>query len=84
MNKAQIIFHPQLKLTEAAELARQQGGSLVWLGGRVRILKARHHADAANKAAAKGDHAAALGHIGEAQRQIDHFMPGKVELCVPR
>lgn len=34
---AQILFHPQLKLTEAYRLAREQGGMLVCSMGRVRI-----------------------------------------------
>ena len=84
MNSAEILLHPHLKLTEAVDLARQQSGVLMWRDGRVRIIKAKIHAGAANLAAAHGDYAAAIQHIGAAQRQIDHFMPGKVMLCVPR
>ena len=31
---AQILFHPQLKAIDAARIAREQGGRLVWRSSR--------------------------------------------------
>lgn len=37
---AQILFHPQLKAIDAARIAREQGGRLVWRSARQRLKQA--------------------------------------------
>lgn len=44
---SEILFHPNLKLTEADRIAREQGGRLMWKCGRVRLLKAKQFTDLA-------------------------------------
>jgi hypothetical protein len=73
---AELLFHPELTLVEADSLAKAQGGVLVWRGGRIRLLKAKDHAQAANAAVLVGDYEAALGHIDDALRQV-----GEVAIC---
>ena len=79
MNGAELLFHPGLSLVEADSLAKAQGGVLVWRGGRIRLMKAQDHADAADAAVMNGQYEAALGHIGEARRQV-----AEVVFCAPR
>lgn len=71
----ELLFHPNLNLSEAEVIAREQGCRLVWSRGRVRLLKAQAHADAAGAAVEGGNYGAALGHIGAALHQIEGWVP---------
>lgn len=51
---AQVLFHPQLKLIDAARIARELGGDLVFRAGRVRIRAAMRHTDRAADAVGGG------------------------------
>lgn len=65
-----ILFHPQLKLTEAYRLAREQGGMLVYSMGRVRIREAMRHNDQAAAAIEAENYDAALVHLRAAHEAI--------------
>lgn len=66
-----LLFHPQVTGAEALRIAAGQGGTLVWRQGRVRLVKCRYHAEAANEAALSGQYEAALGHIAAARKQVE-------------
>lgn len=67
----ELLLHPNLRLLEAEIIAREQGCRLVWRRGRVRLIKARLHADAAGAAVKGGEFDAALCHIAAARRQVE-------------
>lgn len=73
MNKA--LFHPQMTGTDAARIASERGGRLVWRSSRVPIIKSRLHADSAMSAIESGDYEAAIGHIRAAGHQIAEVQP---------
>ena len=70
-----ILFHPQLKLTEAYRLAREQGGMLVYSMGRVRIREAMRHNDQAAAEIEAGEYDAALVSLRAAHEAIFGGVP---------
>lgn len=70
----ELLFHPNLNLVEAEVIAREQGGRLVWSRGRVRLMEARAHVDAAIEAVMGDQYEAALDDIDAAQRQVEGWM----------
>lgn len=73
----EVLFHPNLNVSEAAVIAREQGGRLVWRQGRVRLIKAKLHVDASGAAVKGGEYGAALCHIAAARRQIEELEMAK-------
>lgn len=67
---AQVLFHPQLTLVEAARIAGDMGGDLVCRVGRVRIRLAMRHNDAAMVAVEAENYDAALGHLRAAREAM--------------
>lgn len=72
---AQILFHPQLKAIDAARIAREQGGRLVWRSARQRIKQAMQHTDQAAVAAEAEDYYNALQHLRAARAEIERNVP---------
>lgn len=72
---AQVLFHPQLTLMEAARVANEQGGRLVWRNGRIRLLNAMRRVDLAAEAAEAADYLSALEHLRAARGEIERNVP---------
>lgn len=72
---ATILFHPQLKAIDAARIAREQGGRLVWRSARQRIKQAMQHTDQAAVAAEAEDYYNALQHLRAARAEIERNVP---------
>ena len=79
---AQILFHPQLKAIDAARIAREQGGRLVWRSTRQHIKQAMRHTDQAAVASEAEDYYSALQHLRAARAEIDRCVP-EVLPCLP-
>lgn len=77
---SKILFHPNLNLHEAHRIAAEQGGSLIWSGGRVRLLNAMRLADQAAAAAEAEDYLTALGYWRAACAEIKKNVP-EVQPC---
>lgn len=67
---AEILFHPSLKVIDAARIAHGLGGSLVWRCGQVRIRAAMRHTDRAADAVEVEDYEAVLRHLHAARAAI--------------
>jgi hypothetical protein len=74
---SEILFHPNMRLEDAALIARGQGGSLVRRTRLWGIRQALRHADSANAAVMEGNHEAALQQIRLARAAIDGGLPCK-------
>lgn len=67
---AQILFHPSLKVIDAARIAHGLGGRLVWRCGTLRIREALRLTNHAAAAVEVEDYDAALGHLHAARAAI--------------
>lgn len=72
---SKIFFHPHIKAIDAARIAREQGGRLVWRDARPCITKAQILADAADSAVMRGHYEAALQNTHSARQQIAKVLP---------
>lgn len=64
---AQVLFHPQLRLIDAARIAHGLGGRLVWSCGRLRIRKALRLTNQAAVAVEAEDYDAVLRNMRAAR-----------------
>lgn len=65
-----ILFHPHISGLDAQRIAEEQGGKVVWRGGRVRLLSAMRLCDEAADALEAADHLAALGNLRAAHAEL--------------